>query len=342
MVIFREETMPAHLLPLSRRQFLAGSAATLAAFRAGTLSADESQADPDSWALLSDTHLLSASSIARHYAGNKAMHQRAPVVAENFNRAARQLIALPTRPAEILLNGDCVHVGGKDEYELLAHKFALLETFPIHVTMGNHDHRDDFTNTFQEHTRRGDRVLLENRHVSVVKSRHANFILLDSLTMQNPNRPVKGPGILGRDQLEWFESVLDSHSDKPAVVMLHHNIDPSDDYQKRSGAREVVVESASPFKGFTGGLEDSDQLLDLLVTKSHVKAVVTGHMHQFRIFKWRKIHFVSLPSVGYTFDAKEPVGWLRMQLQDDGAMLELQTLDTTHTRHRTRADLRWS
>jgi hypothetical protein len=31
-----------------------------------------------------------------------------------------------------------------------------------------------------------------------------------------------------------------------------------------------------------------------------------------------------------------------MQLQDDGAMLDLQTLDTTHTRHRTRADLRWS
>ena len=50
----------------------------------------------------------------------------------------------------------------------------------------------------------------------------------------------------------------------------------------------------------------------------------------------------STPSVDYTFDVKEPVGWLRMQLQDDGIMLELQTLDTTHPRHRTRADLRWS
>lgn len=335
--------MPAHLFPLSRRHFLAASAGSIAALGEEEVFCDESKVDPDSWALLSDTHLLSASSIERHYAANKAaMDKRATVVAKNFDRAARQVNALPQKPTGLIVNGDCVHVGGRDEYDLLASKFALLKMIPIHVTMGNHDHRGDFTKAFQERTRRDNRVLLENRHVSVVKSRCANFVLLDSLTMRTPDRPVKGPGILGKEQLEWFESVLDSTSDKPAIVMFHHNIDPSDEYQKRAARKHLVVESASPFKGLAGGLEDSDQLLDLLHTKPHVKAVVTGHMHQFRIFKWRKVHFISLPSVGYTFDAKEPVGWIRMQLKDGGAGIELQTLNTKHARHHHRVNLNWS
>ncbi len=333
--------MPAHLLPVSRRQFLAGTAASLATLGQARLFGDES--DSDTWALLSDTHLLSATSISRHYSGNRAaMEKRAVVVSENFDRAARQVNSLPQKPAGLILNGDCVHVGGEDEYGLLADNFSLLRKVPIHVTMGNHDHRGDFASAFASEGTRDERVLLENRHVSVLESRHANFVLLDSLTMQNPAKPVKGPGILGPDQLEWFESILDTHPDKPGIVMFHHNIDPSDEYQKRSEEQRVIVESASPFKGLAGGLEDSDKLLDLLATKPHVKAVVTGHMHQFRIFKWRKLNFVSLPSVGYTFHADEPVGWLRMQLHEGGATLELQTLDPQHPRHRTEAQLVWS
>lgn len=335
--------MPAHLLPVSRRQFLAGAAASIAAVGQGRLFGDESNEDSDSWTLFSDTHLLSADSIAQHYAGNKvAMDKRAVTVAENFGIAARQVMSLPRKPTGLILNGDCVHVGGNEEYEMLADRFALLDEIPIHVTMGNHDHRRDFTSVFKQKTNREERLLLENRHVSVLKSRHANLVLLDSLTMQNPGKPVKGPGILGRAQLEWFESVLDAHADKPAIVVFHHNIDPSDEYQRRSGEKQVIVESASPFKGSSGGLEDSDQFLDLLKTQPHVKAVVTGHMHQFRIFKWRKLDFVSLPSVGYTFHADEPTGWLSMQLQSGGATLELQTLDKRHPRHRTQAHLAWS
>ena len=334
--------MPAHLLPISRRQFLAASSASLASLGHARLSGEESAVDPDSWALLSDTHLLSAASIQRHYAADKvARERRATVVSKNFDLAAAQVNAMLEKPAGMILNGDCVHVGGEDEYNQLARKFALFRETPIHVTMGNHDHRDDFFNAFRNHRNEAGTLLMK-RHVSTLKSRHANFVLLDSLTMQNPNRPVKGPGRFGREQLEWLESVLDAESDKPTIVIFHHNIDPSEDYQKRSGARKLIVESAGQFKGLGGGVEDSNQLLDLLQTKPHVKAVVTGHMHQFRIFKWRKVHFVSLPSVGYTFDVKEPVGWMQMQLQEGGAALELRTLDTKHARHQTRVKLNWS
>ena len=334
--------MPVHWLPIPRRQFLASSAVSIAAMGHTQLFGDEAKTDPDCWALLSDTHLLSATSIQQHYSADRAAREkRARDVSKNFDLAAVQVNAMPEKPAGMILNGDCVHVGGKDEYNQLARKFALFKETPIHVTMGNHDHRDDFFSAFREQ-RNDNRVLLKKRHVSALKSRHANFVLLDSLTMQTPRRPVKGPGILGKEQLEWFASVLDSESDKPTIVMFHHNIDPSEGLQQRSGGKEVVVESASPFKGLAGGLEDSDPLLALIQTRPHVKAIVTGHMHQFRIFKWRKLHLISLPSVGYTFHAKEPVGWVRMQLRKDGATLELRTLDTKHARHLKKAKLIWS
>ncbi|MEO2033782.1 MAG: metallophosphoesterase [Planctomycetaceae bacterium] len=334
--------MPAHLLPVSRRQFLAGSASAIASLGHSNLSAAEPDVNRDSWFVLSDTHLLSSRSIQQHYSGNKAaMQARATLVATNFERAARQVTAFPERPAGLILNGDCVHVGGREEYELLARKFALLQTIPIHVTMGNHDHRDNFSHTFRDRADT-DRVLLEDRHVSVLKSRHANLVLLDSLTMQHPDRPVKGPGKLEQEQLEWFASVLDSTSDKPAIVMFHHNVDPSAALRKRSGDQNVIVPSSDPFRGLTGGLQDTDKFLDLLTTRPHVKAVFCGHIHQFRIFNWRNLHFVSLPPVGYTFGPKEAVGWIRMLLQDGGITLELQTLDSKHAQQGKRVELSWS
>ena len=335
--------MPAHLLPISRRQFLAGSASTIAALRHSNLFGGDAQVNPDYWALLSDTHLLSTRSIELHY-GNieMRMQKRASLVATNFERTARQLLAVPEKPAGLILSGDCVHVGGQEEYELLARKLALFETIPIHLAMGNHDHRDNFSNVLRERAQSNGRVLLEDRHVSVLKSQHANFVLLDSLTMQDPDRPVKGPGILGTEQLEWLESVLDSESDKPTIVIVHHNVDPSNEFRQRSGELDVIVPTADPFRGFEGGLEDTDRLLDMLHTRPHVKAVMFGHKHQFRIFKWRKVFFVSLPPVGYTFGPQEAVGWVRMLLRESGATLEVQTLDTKHVRHRKRVDLSWA
>lgn len=335
--------MPAHLLPVSRRQFIAGSAAAVVAIGQSSSSSDDSRPNPDCWAVLSDTHLLSTESVQRHYQGNKAaMEKRVSLVATNFERAARQVNALPEKPAGLIVNGDCVHVGGTEEYDLLARKFALIEEIPIHVTMGNHDHRDNFTGVFREKSATNERDLLEDRHVSVVRTPHANLVLLDSLTMRTPDRPVKGPGILGREQLDWVETVLDSESDKPALVMFHHNIDPSDDYQKRSGTANVIVESADPFRGLSGGLEDSDRLLAMLESKPHVKAVLSGHIHQFRIIKWRKLFFVSLPPVGYAFGPKEATGWLRMLLRDSGVTFEQQTLDKSDARHRKSVSLNWS
>ena len=92
--------MPTHLLSLSRRKFLAGTISSMALAPSG-LPGAATPANPDLWALFSDTHLLSAESIHRHYRAQKAAREkRSLAVAQNFDRFAAQVKALPSLAAE--------------------------------------------------------------------------------------------------------------------------------------------------------------------------------------------------------------------------------------------------
>ena len=130
--------MPLHIPPVSRRRFLAS---TLAA-GAGWLSlrhaaAAEAEVDADSWALLADTHLWAKRDEEVH--GIK--------MAEHFERVSGEVRALPRKPAGLFINGDCAYLAGESEdYDLMAKLLAPLSQhgLPIHLAMGNHDHRERF------------------------------------------------------------------------------------------------------------------------------------------------------------------------------------------------------
>src|SRR5216110_2410347 len=103
--------MPIHLPPISRRQFLVRSLAAGAglALRPGLLAATR-PADPDFWALLSDTHL----------AADRAQLGREINMADHFTTVSRELLALPKRPAGIFVTGDCAfNSGEKGDYAML-------------------------------------------------------------------------------------------------------------------------------------------------------------------------------------------------------------------------------
>ena len=59
---------------------------------------------------------------------------------------------------------------------------------------------------------------LQSLHVSVAKTRHANFFLLDSL-----KETMVTQGTVGRQQMNWLARTLDEHSDKAAIIVTHHN-----------------------------------------------------------------------------------------------------------------------
>ena len=92
--------MPIHLPPISRRQFLARSLATGAGLvLSQNLFAASRKVEENTWALFSDTHI----------AADPAHIARTANMTANLKAVAKEVIALPKRPAAVLISGDLAH-----------------------------------------------------------------------------------------------------------------------------------------------------------------------------------------------------------------------------------------
>lgn len=296
--------MSFHLGELNRRTFLGGMLAAIAVGR-GSAAAIEGD---DRWALLSDTHI----------AADRTRVNRDVNLTDNLNRVIDQVLSSQVRPSQLFISGDLAL--GKGEPGDYATLLELLEPvakakLPIHLMLGNHDHRMNFRKAL------GDKLRtprpLEEKHVAVVESPHANWFMLDSLEFVNAT-----PGNLGDDQLRWLTTALDAKKDKPAIIVVHHN--------------PVFMT-----QGNIAGLKDTDKLFELLAARHHVKAVFFGHTHHWDRSTHEGIHLINLPPVAYLFMAGDPNGWVEGLLKDNGMTLTMHTLDKAHSSNGQITQLDW-
>jgi 3',5'-cyclic AMP phosphodiesterase CpdA len=301
--------MPLHLPPLTRRTFLRRTlAATASLLTIPALRAAESNADPDRWALLSDTHI----------AADKSVISRVVNMAEHLDAAVKGVRALASRPTGVFVNGDCAVLKGlAEDYATFSALIAPLREagMPIHLTLGNHDDRDVFRTALTGAIPAA--PPLASKHVSIVEGARANWFLLDSLDEVN-----KTPGVLGDGQRAWLAKALDAHTDKPALVMVHHN-------------------PVTSVPGKKSGLTDSEELLAILLPRRQVKALFFGHTHTWRFAEQDGLHLVNLPAVAYPFTPAEVTGWVDAKLSERGAALTLHAHDTQHTAHGKTTELAW-
>ena len=202
--------MPIHLPPISRRQFLARSiAAGAGLLLSRDLFAATKKTDPDFWALLSDTHL----------AADQKQLGNGINMAEHFKQVSLDLLSLSKRPSGVFITGDCAFNRGEmGDYATLTQMLEPMrkEGMPIHLALGNHDHRERFWQALQEEN--AAKRPLADRQVALLETRHANWFILDSL-----ETTLSTPGLLGREQLDWLAATLDANTKKPALVLVHHN-----------------------------------------------------------------------------------------------------------------------
>lgn len=300
--------MPIHLPAVSRRHFLCTSLAASAGLLTVRWSkADAHASDGDGWALLSDTHL----------SGDREDIKNDVHLFKNLDQVLSEVRTLPNRPAGLLVNGDLALLDGQPgDYRLLAEMMNAVAAadIPVHLSLGNHDHRENFWQAIA--SQKAAQLPVESRHLTVVESPRVNWLLLDSLATTNV-----APGTLGDSQLHWLAASLDARPDKPAIVMLHHNPDPKNPN--------------------TTALTDTDALFEILVPRRQVKAYVFGHTHHWSHREYEGIHLVNLPPTAYVFKAGDPNGWVHCTLNDDGAVLELHTIDAKHPKHGETLDLKW-
>jgi 3',5'-cyclic AMP phosphodiesterase CpdA len=262
----------------------------------------EAEANPNVVALLSDTHIAGKADVI-HGGINMTDHLR---------QAVAEVVKHPARPSAVLVNGDLALSDGQlGDYQQFA---ALIEPLreaglPVHVTMGNHDARDNFY-TGVTAFKAADSPL-QGKVVTVVETPRANWFLLDAL--QRTLTDVHGK--IGEEQLAWLARALDDRPNTPAFVMVHQY----------------------PQRGLTGdkptGLVDDEALFKLLAPRKQVKAYLNGHGHVWKLEKWDDIHIIHLPTVAYTFDKQQTAGWAMAAAHDDALELTFQALDAQHKFH---------
>jgi len=301
--------MPIHLPPISRRRFLSGSLAAGAGLLVPRrLAAAQRKVDPDRFVLLADTHVREHTE-REHSGVNPAVQ---------FAKARAEYLKLEPLAAAAIIAGDCVFIEGHagDYASLIELARPVREAgLPLHFALGNHDHRENFWTGLPEQ-RPADPPPVVGKHVSVIESPHANWFLVDSLQRTNHT-----PGRLGEEQLAWLAAALDARSNKPALVVAHHNPQPGD----TSGS----------------GLQDTDALFDVLEARKHVRGYFYGHTHCWGVSRHRGIHLVNLPTLVWLFDKTQPRGWVDARLAADSVTLELRSLDPAHREHGEKVRLAW-
>ena len=157
--------------------------------------------------------------------------------------------------------------------------------------MGNHDNREAFYKVFPE--LKPASPLVEGKHVTVVSTPKADWILLDS------NKETDyTPGLLGEKQLAWLKTKLASQGEKPTILLAHHNPNP-----KEGGS----------------GLEDTEALFAIADAHPAAKAYIFGHSHFWRQSKRNSgFHLINLPTTAWVFNETVPRGFVDVNVDDRG------------------------
>jgi Icc protein len=306
--------MPIILPPITRRQFIQrslafGGTAIMAPHALAAADRKGAGLDQNRVALLADTHISADSS--QRYPGTK--WPGTPVkeedhewvnMADCLTEAAKSVLALNPRPAHLIVNGDCALSNGKEgEYKEFLRLVEPIRAagITVHVTIGNHDNRENLWKLLPFLKREQMGV-----QAGVIELPHANLVLLDSGKR----------GVLGEEQLDWLAKELDQRADKPALIFGHYNPYPNRGIRPNKGMR------------------DGASLLKLLAERKHARGYFYGHTHEWQYDQRDHLHLINQPAVSYYFGKGHAHGWVDMKLSETTAELELQCIDPKHKQHR--------
>ncbi|PCI82126.1 MAG: hypothetical protein COB20_00530 [SAR86 cluster bacterium] len=171
--------------------------------------------------------------------------------------------SLEKQPQLVLATGDLVHDGLEESYHTLKSVLKTLN-FPIFVTPGNHDSRENMESSLL-----GENIYLKE-HVEV---QHVEWVIafLDTKTNNEEH------GLVTPAEIDRLALLFDKLEDKNCLLAMHHSPTP-----------ECLAPACQ--------LHGREVLLEFLASYSNSKAVVSGHTHCETEKEYLGIKLLTTPS----------------------------------------------
>ncbi|UNK37836.1 phosphodiesterase [Shinella sp. H4-D48] len=157
----------------------------------------------------------------------------------------------------VIFMGDLTHRADQPSYERLRDLLSLM-TPPAAITIGNHDHRARFLESFS-------RVQPDEHGFiqQVIDFDDCRVVLLDTLFAPPYDYPMSHAGYLCETRLAWFDRALAGAGGRPVLIFMHHPPHET---------------------GFTGmdaiRLGNEDAFYELVLKHGNVRHIFAGHVHR--------------------------------------------------------------
>lgn len=176
----------------------------------------------------------------------------------------------------VLLAGDLADLGEAEAYQTLREMIASLP-MPVHITLGNHDHRDTFLQVMGP-----DFDHPEGRVSTVIDDSGYRIILLDT------SEPGLVSGRLCQGRLAWLQERLNEAAGRPVIIVMHHH----------ANLLSLPVDEIA--------LEDNLAFAAILASHNDIRLVLSGHVHITTSGLWRGIPTATMAGSHYSVSLHLP------------------------------------
>jgi 3',5'-cyclic-AMP phosphodiesterase len=177
---------------------------------------------------------------------------------KRLDQVLRHLNDGPNRPDLLIATGDLTEHGDAASYKRLANAFSIC-SFPVHMCLGNHDVRRNFSAQFPN-------VPVVDGFVQyVLETGGIRIIMLDTL------EEGRHGGAFCDARVEWLAATLAQDRTTPTVIVMHHPPVEVGIAWMNTHPEEQWVNN------FTQAIKDAP----------NIKGIICGHVHRSITVPWQ-------------------------------------------------------